>query len=151
VEALTDRMQQGAEEYFRRIEEIGGVVAGIEKGFFQREIAVAASAYQRSIEKEERYVVGVNRYQKEGERVEIDLLKIDPAIEKAQHERLRNLRARRHDRAVSGALKGLQQAAREEGNLMPGILEAVRAYATLGEICDALREIYGEYREPPIF
>jgi methylmalonyl-CoA mutase N-terminal domain/subunit len=151
VEALTDRMQQDAEEYFRRIEEIGGVIAGIEKGFFQREIAAAASAYQRSVEQEKRYVVGVNRYQKEGEEVEIELLKIDPVIEKAQHQRLRDLRARRHERAVTAALKGLQQAAGKDDNLMPGILEAVRAYATLGEICDALREVYGEYREPPIF
>jgi methylmalonyl-CoA mutase N-terminal domain/subunit len=151
VEALTDRMQQGAEEYFKRIEEIGGVIAGIEKGFFQREISAAASAYQKSVEQEKRYVVGVNRYQKEGEKVEIELLKIDPAIEKGQHQRLKDLRARRHDRAVTSALKDLQQAARTNDNLMPGILEAVRAYATLGEICDALREVYGEYREPPIF
>jgi len=151
VEALTDRMHQGAEEYFRRIGEIGGVIAGIEKGFFQREIAAAASAYQRSIEQEKRLVVGVNRHQVKGEEVEIDLLKIDPAIEKSQHERLRDLRARRHDRAVTGALKNLQKAAREHRNQIPDILEAVRAYATLGEICDALREVYGEYREPPIF
>ncbi len=151
VEALTDRMQQGAEEYFRRIGEIGGVIAGIEKGFFQREIAAAASAYQRSIEQEKRFVVGVNRHQVKGQEVEIDLLKIDHAIEKSQHERLRKLRARRHDRAVTGALKNLQKAAREGRNQIPDILEAVRAYATLGEICDALREVYGEYREPPIF
>jgi methylmalonyl-CoA mutase N-terminal domain/subunit len=150
VEALTDRMQQGAEEYFDRIAQIGGVIAGIEKGFFQREIATAAAAYQKSIEEKKRFVVGVNRYQVGGE-LEIDLLKIDPAIEKSQRERLDSLRARRHDRAVTGALKSLQKTAREGNNLMPDILEAVRAYATLGEICDALREVYGEYREPPIF
>jgi methylmalonyl-CoA mutase N-terminal domain/subunit len=150
VEALTDRMQQGAEEYFDRIEQIGGVIAGIERGFFQREIAVAAAAYQRSIEEDKRFVVGVNRHQVEGE-LEIDLLKIDPAIEESQRERLKSLRARRHDRAVTGALKSLQKTAREDRNLIPDILEAVRAYATLGEICDALREVWGEYREPPIF
>ena len=95
--------------------------------------------------------MGVNRYALEDEEVEIDLLRIDPRIEEEQRNRLRSLRARRHNRAVRDNLKKLQQAAGEEKNLMPFIIEAVKSYATLGEICDALREIYGEYREPPVF
>jgi methylmalonyl-CoA mutase N-terminal domain/subunit len=151
VESLTNQMEQGAEDYFDKIKKLGGVVAGIENGFFQREIAAAASAYQRSIEKKKRLVVGVNSYGQEDDKIEIELLKIDPQLEESQRNRIRDLRARRDDRAVTKSLKSLQRAAREDKNLMYPILEAVRAYATLGEICDALREIYGEYREPPVF
>jgi methylmalonyl-CoA mutase N-terminal domain/subunit len=151
VESLTNEMEDQARKYFQKIEALGGVIAGIEKGFFQREIAAAASEYQKAIEAQRRVVVGVNRYALEDEEVEIDLLRIDPRIEEEQRNRLRSLRARRHNRAVRDNLKKLQQAAREEKNLMPFIIEAVKAYATLGEICDALREIYGEYREPPVF
>jgi methylmalonyl-CoA mutase N-terminal domain/subunit len=151
VESLTNRMEAGAEEYFRKIEQLGGVVAGIEQGFFQREIAAAASAYQRSVEEQKRVVVGVNQYSLEDDRIEIELLKIDPRIERSQHKRLTDLRKRRDGKAVAESLKKLQKAARENTNLMYPILEAVRAYVTLGEICDALREIYGEYREPPVF
>jgi methylmalonyl-CoA mutase N-terminal domain/subunit len=96
-------------------------------------------------------VVGVNRYTLQDEEVDIELLHIDPQIEEDQKKRLKRLRARRHNRAVGENLKNLQRAAREEKNLMPPIIEAIKAYATLGEICDALREIYGEYREPPVF
>jgi len=151
VESLTNEMEDKAREYFQKIEALGGVIAGIERGFFQREIAAAASEYQKAIEAQRRVVVGVNRYALEDEEVEIDLLRIDPKIEEEQRNRLRSLRTRRHNRAVGNHLKKLQQAAREEKNLMPFIIEAVKAYATLGEICDALREIYGEYREPPVF
>ena len=96
-------------------------------------------------------MVGVNSYGLEDDKIEIELLKIDPRIEESQNKRLRELRARRDGRAVAESLKSLQRTARENKNLMYPILEAVRAYATLGEICDALREIYGEYREPPVF
>jgi len=151
VESLTNQMEQGAEDYFNKIEKLGGVVAGIEKGFFQREIAAAASAYQRSVEEKNRLVVGVNSYGLEDDKIEIELLKIDPELEDSQKKRVRELRTKRDDRAVSESLKSLQRTARKNKNLMYPILEAVRAYATLGEICDALREIYGEYREPPVF
>jgi methylmalonyl-CoA mutase N-terminal domain/subunit len=151
VESMTNEMEQRAEEYFQKIDALGGVIAGIEKGFFQREIAAAAREYQKAVEEKRRVVVGVNRYDLEDEQVEIELLRINPQVEKDQRERLKSLRARRHNRSVQDSLKSLQKAARQEKNLMPAILEAVKAYATLGEICDALREIYGEYREPPVF
>ncbi len=151
MESLTSEMEARAKEYFHKIDMLGGVIAGIEKGFFQREIAAAAREYQRAVEEQNRVVVGINRYMTEDEKLEIELLKIDPRVEEEQRKRLKSLRARRHQRAVQSALQGLQKAAREEKNLMPPILEAVKAYATLGEICDALREVYGEYREPPIF
>jgi methylmalonyl-CoA mutase N-terminal domain/subunit len=151
VESLTNEMEESAEEYFRKIESLGGVIAGIEKGFFQREIARAAREYQKAMEERSRVVVGVNRYALEDEEVDIELLRIDPQIEEEQKRRLKRLRARRHHRAVGESLKEVQRAARQKKNLMPPIIEAVKAYATLGEICDALREIYGEYREPPVF
>jgi methylmalonyl-CoA mutase N-terminal domain/subunit len=151
VESLTNEMEENAEEYFRKIESLGGVIAGIEKGFFQREIARAAREYQKAMEERSRVVVGVNRYALEDEEVDIELLRIDPQIEEEQKRRLKRLRARRHHRAVGESLKEVQRAARQKKNLMPPIIEAVKAYATLGEICDALREIYGEYREPPVF
>ena len=151
VESLTNEMEAGAEEYFRKIEALGGVIAGIEKAFFQREIAAAASAYQKAVEQEKRVVVGVNRYEREDEEVEIELLRIDQQMEEDQKKKVRSLRARRDSRAVSKACKALREATGKDKNLIPPILEAVRAYATLGEICDVLREIYGEYREPPVF
>ncbi len=151
VESLTSKMEEGAEEYFRKIEALGGVIAGIEKAFFQREIAAAASAYQKAVEQEKRVVVGVNRYEREDEEVEIELLRIDQQMEEDQKKKVRSLRARRNSRAVNKAYKDIQQAARKDKNLIPPILEAVKAYVTMGEICDVLREIYGEYREPPVF
>jgi methylmalonyl-CoA mutase N-terminal domain/subunit len=151
MESLTSKMEKGAEEYFRKIEAMGGVIAGIEKAFFQREIAAAASAYQKAVEQEKRVVVGVNRYAREDEEVEIELLRIDQQMEEDQKKKVCSLRARRNSRAVNKACKALQEAARKDKNLIPPILEAVKAYATLGEICDVLREIYGEYREPPVF
>ena len=151
VESLTNEMEAGAEEYFRKIEALGGVIAGIEKAFFQREIAAAASAYQKAVEQEKRVVVGVNRYEREDEEVEIELLRIDQQMEEDQKKKVRSLRARRDSRAVSKACKALREATGKDKNLIPPILEAVKAYATLGEICDVLREIYGEYREPPVF
>jgi len=151
VESLTNEMEAGAEEYFRKIEALGGVIAGIEKAFFQREIAAAASAYQKAVEQEKRVVVGVNRYEREDEQVEIELLRIDQQMEDDQKKKVCSLRARRNSRAVDEACKALREAAGKDTNLIPPILEAVKAYATLGEIGDVLREIYGEYREPPVF
>jgi len=151
VESLTNEIEERAEEYFQKIEALGGVIAGIEKGFFQREIAAAASEYQKAVEEQRRVVVGVNRYALEGEQVEIELLRIDPQMEEAQKERLKKLRARRHHQAVLGRLKDLRNAARERNNLLPPMIEAVKAYATMGEIVDVLREEYGEYQEPSVF
>lgn len=150
VEALTNRMEAEAENYFRRIEELGGVLAAIDRGFFQREIADAAYAFQQAVEKGERVVVGVNRCQS-SDPVQIELLKIDPAVERRQLERLDQLKKERDGLAVSVCLERLKKAARGQENLIPLILDAVRAYATEGEIIAALKEVFGEYREQPLF
>jgi methylmalonyl-CoA mutase N-terminal domain/subunit len=150
VEALTNRMEAEAENYFRRIEELGGVLAAIDRGFFQREIADAAYAFQQAVEKGERVVVGVNRCQS-SDPVQIELLKIDPAVERRQLERLDQLKKERDGLAVSVCLERLKKAARGQENLIPLILDAVRAYATEGEIIASLKEVFGEYREQPLF
>ena len=150
IESLTNKMEAEAEEYFRRIEALGGVLAAIERGFFQQEIADAAYAYQRAVEKGERVVIGVNRFAS-GEPLNIELLKIDPAVERRQVERLRRLKERRDNIAVAGALQRLSRAAAGSENLIPSILEAAQLYATEGEIATALKEVFGEYREKPLF
>jgi len=140
-------MEEGVYEYLRKIDEMGGMVKAIERGFPQREIAGAALRYQREIDKNVRVIVGMNEYQEEaGE--PIDILRIDPVIELIQNERLTALKQRRDNTRVPMLLTKLKEAARGEGNLMPLIIDAVRGYATLGEISDALKEIFGEYREP---
>jgi len=150
VEALTNRMEAEAEEYFRRIEELGGVLAAIDRGFFQREIADAAYAFQQAVEKGERVVVGVNRCQS-SDPAQIELLKIDPLVELKQLKRLDQLKRQRDGLAVSVCLERLKKAARGRENLIPLILDAVRAYTTEGEIIAALKEVFGEYREQPLF
>jgi len=151
VESLTNRLEQEAEEYFEKIEALGGVLPAIEKGFFQREIADAAYAYQKKIEEGKRIQVGVNRFALEGEEVEIELLKVDPAVEAHQKERLAKVRAERSEAEWEKALAGLRQAARDGTNLMPHFLACARAYVTLGETLDVLREEFGEYKETPIY
>ncbi len=151
VEALTNEMEEEAEEYFRKIEELGGVLKAIDAGFFQREIADAAFDYQRKIEKGERTMVGVNKYQIPDEEISIEILKIDPEVERIQMERLAKVRSERSADDVEKALGGLRKAARDGTNLMPHFLACARAYATLGETLDVLREEFGEYKETPIF
>ncbi len=150
IEALTNEMEREAEAYFRRIEELGGVLAAIECGFFQKEIAEAAYSYQRAVEKGERVVVGVNRFGS-GEQPAMELLKIDPMVEERQVERLRRLKERRDNSAVAGVLGRLSRAAAGSENLIPIILEAAQLYATGGEIIGALKEVFGEYREQALF
>jgi len=151
VEALTDRMEEQAEEYFRRIEELGGVLPAIEAGFFQREIADAAYRYQREIERGQRVVVGLNRFQNESETLSIELLKIDPAVEKKQRDKLAGLRASRSAPEAEERLAALKRGAEGDANLMPLILACARAYCTEGEITGALRDVFGEYRETALF
>ncbi len=146
VEHLTSGLEQQANEYIHRIDEMGGMIAAIERGYPQREIADASFQYQREIERAERKIVGVNAYKSAGERP-IEILQIDEAAEQAQREKLRSLRARRDNTAVNTALANLENAARSDANTMPPILEAVRAYATLGEICNVFRGVYGEWVE----
>ncbi len=150
VESLTDRMEQGAEEYFARIDEIGGVVRALEEGFFQREIADAAYWYQKALETKQRVVVGVNEYVDPQEKIDIPLLRIDQNVARSQEKKLTALRSRRDNGAVETALARVATAARAGENLMPPFIEAVRCYATLGEIIGNLKTVYGEYTEPII-
>ncbi|REJ36848.1 MAG: methylmalonyl-CoA mutase [Bacillota bacterium] len=146
VEALTNQMERGVWDYFRRIDELGGVIPAIEQGFFQREIADAAYEYQRRIESGEQIIVGVNAYTIE-EETPIPILKIGPEIEAKQRERLARVRRERNAARVKAALAEVRRAAQDGDNLVPPILEAVKAYATLGEIIDELRGVFGEYEE----
>jgi methylmalonyl-CoA mutase N-terminal domain/subunit len=150
VEGLTNELERQAYEYFERIEQLGGVVAAIKENFFQREIAEASFRYQSEVEKRERIVVGVNRYVQEDEQP-LEILKIDAKLEGQQIERVRALRGRRDSAVVEQALAELKRAAAGDTNLMPPIVEASRAYVTMGELCDALREVWGVWRETPVF
>jgi len=150
VEALTDELEKGAYEYFDKIRSLGGVIPAIEKGFFHREIADASYRYSREIDSKERIIVGVNEYTLDMP-ITIPLHKMDPEGEKRHLERLNRVRRERSSREVAAALRELERAAREnQANLMPYIIEAVRAYATLGEICGVLRQVYGEYKQPAL-
>jgi methylmalonyl-CoA mutase N-terminal domain/subunit len=150
VESLTNRIEAEAHDYFRRIEELGGVVAAIEENFFQREIAEASFRYQSEVEAGQRVVVGVNRYVLDDE-PPVEILRVDPALEQQQIDRVQALRARRDTPAVEASLTRLRVAAAGDENLMGPILEATRAYVTMGEMCDALREVWGVWRETPVF
>jgi len=146
IEELTDRIEQEASVLMEEVEKQGGVVACIEQGFIQRQIEDASYDYQRGIESGERIIVGVNKFQSE-ETVKPPLLRIDPAIEQAQIDGLKKLKTNRDNNKVKAGLARLETAARGDDNLMPVILEAVREYATLGEICNVLRGVFGEYRD----
>ena len=151
LEDLTNRLEAEAYDYFERIRRLGGVIAAVKDNFFQREIAEASFRYQAELEARQRVVVGVNRYQLEDE-PEVEILRIDPALEEKQVARVQDLRERRDAAAVEAALAKLREAAaRDETNLMPLLVDAARAYATLGEMCDALREVWGVWRETPVF
>ena len=144
IETLTREVEEKAQAYLQKIDNLGGAVAAIEQGYIQKEIADAAYAYQQKIETGEKVVVGVNRFTTE-ESVNIDTLKVDDSVQQRQIERLRRLRRRRNNQQVKGALARLEAAARGTENVMPYILEAVEAYATLGEISDVFRSVFGEY------
>ncbi len=150
VEKLTSEMEAGAEEYFTRINEAGGVVPALEEGFFQREIADAAHWYQMALERKQRVVVGVNEYVNPDEKQAIPLLHIDKDVARKQNEKLVALRQRRSAESYEAALTRIEQTARDGGNLMPAFIEAVKADATLGEIIETLKTVYGEYVEPII-
>jgi methylmalonyl-CoA mutase N-terminal domain/subunit len=151
VEHLTNTLEAQAYEYFDRIDRLGGVVAAIKDNFFQREIAEAAFRYQSEVESGQRVVVGVNRYVLEDEEP-IPILKIDPSLERKQVERLTSVKAGRDSAVVESRLAALKEAAAKEGvNLMPPIIDASRDYVTMGEMCDALREVWGVWRETPVF
>ena len=146
IEALTDRIEQEAEEYLRRIDGMGGTLRAIEAGFIQAEIQTAAFEFQREIEKGERVIVGVNRFRME-QQTKAPVFRIDPAMERARVEEVRAMRAERNEPVLRGRLAELEAAARSAENLMPKIVDAAAAYATVGEISDTLRAVFGEYRE----
>ncbi|HEV3468363.1 MAG TPA: methylmalonyl-CoA mutase family protein [Pyrinomonadaceae bacterium] len=148
VEALTKKMEDGALDYFAKIDAMGGMVEAVEKGFPQREIQESAYQYQKAVERGDQAIVGVNKYVMEEEPGRVDILVINEAVREKQLQRLEQTKARRDRGAVAGALENLKRAAAAGDNTMPATIEAVRAYATLGEICDALRDVYGLYEEP---
>ncbi len=150
VENLTNGMEEAAEEYFRKIEEKGGVLAGIEEGFFQREIADAAYRYQQEVDRRERLIIGVNAFQEEAAET-IPVLHVDPKVESIQLESLRAVRQRRDQASVDRALEAIRNAAVGDQNLMEPIIDAVRVYATEGEIIRAMRSVFGTYREVSVF
>jgi methylmalonyl-CoA mutase N-terminal domain/subunit len=151
VEDLTNRLEAEAYDYFERIRKLGGVIAAIKENFFQREIAEASFRYQHEVEQRQRIIVGVNRYEHEDEEP-LEILRIDPALEQKQVSRVQALRARRDSGAVESALARLKDdAAHDDRNLMIPIVEASKAYVTMGEMCDALRGVWGIWRETPVF
>lgn len=149
VEWLTNKLEEGARDYFRRLDEMGGMVRAIERGFPQREILEAAQRYQRAIESKEQIVVGINAF-REPDANPIPTLKIGPEVEREQVARLSALRKSRDSSKVAGALAELRAAASSSDNLLPYLLQAVKAYATVGEICGTLRDVFGTYQEPVV-
>ncbi|HWR82132.1 MAG TPA: methylmalonyl-CoA mutase family protein [Candidatus Deferrimicrobium sp.] len=147
VETLTDQMEAEVEKYFAEIERRGGVLACVEDGFFQREIARSAYRFQQEIERKERIIVGVNDYELEDEVIEIPVLRIDPEVERQQVDFVKKVRSQRNNAAVQKSLAHLREVARGDGNTFVAILECSKQYATLGEMCDVLREVWGEYVE----
>jgi methylmalonyl-CoA mutase N-terminal domain/subunit len=147
IEALTEEMEEGVMDYLDEIERMGGVIPAIEKGFFQKEIADASYKYQREIEEGERIIVGVNKFQTEDKWIPTKLLRVEPQVEEVQVNRLKRLRRERDNKRVQKSLDKIRRDAEQDTNLMPSIIEAVKVYTTLGEICDVLREVYGEYQE----
>ena len=147
LEQMTNHLETQAREYFRRIDDLGGVLPAIEMGFFQREIQEAAYRYQREIDTDIRHIIGVNAY-KDQEPISIPLLEMDPEGHRRQVSRLEELRRTRDNGAVGQALDNLRIACQGTENTMPYILDAVRTYATLGEIIDVMREVFGTFQEP---
>jgi len=150
VEKLTDELEEEAYDYFKRIDENGGVLASIDQGFQQREIAESAFRYQREVEKTERVIVGMNEYITE-EALPIELLKIDESVAKLQRKRLKELRKKRDKKATKEALRNLRKTCVEETNSMYALMECAKAGCTLGELVNCMKEVYGVYEEPPIF
>jgi methylmalonyl-CoA mutase N-terminal domain/subunit len=148
LEKLTRDMEEGALEYFRKIDELGGMIEAVEAGFPQREIQDSSYEYQKAVERKEKIIVGVNEYTMNEEPTEIPLLQIGESVAELQKQRLDQLKGERDNKKVQAALENLARGAAGHENTMPLLVECARSYATLGEMCDALRPIFGEYREP---
>jgi methylmalonyl-CoA mutase N-terminal domain/subunit len=147
VEALTDEMERKAIDYIQKIDDMGGAIVAIEKGFFQKEIADSAYRYQKETDEKKRTIVGVNDYNTKEEKCPIELLRIDPKVEQKQVANLQKLKRERSNKKVKETLEKLHHATQKDENLMPTIIEAVKSYATIGEITEVLRQVYGEYKE----
>jgi methylmalonyl-CoA mutase N-terminal domain/subunit len=148
LEKLTRDMEEGAFDYFRKIDAFGGMVEAVEAGFPQREIQDSSYEFQKAVECRDKIIVGVNDYVMQEEPMELPLLQIDESVAELQGQRLQKLRAERDNSQVERTLQRLTEGARGRENTMPLLLDCVRAYATLGEMCDALRPVFGEYQEP---
>lgn len=151
VEELTDRMEKGAQAYFEKIDALGGVIPAIEAGFFQREIAEAAYRYQLELDQKEKIIVGVNDFIEEDEKIDIPILEISPEVEIKQRKRLGDVRQSRNNAEVERTLAALKEAAAHGSNLMPKLIDCTRAYATLGEMCGSLTEVFGVHEEIAVF
>jgi methylmalonyl-CoA mutase N-terminal domain/subunit len=151
IESETDRLEREAEEYFEKIDALGGVIPAIEAGFFQREIADAAYRYQRELDSKEKIIVGVNEFVQTGESVDIPILQIAKDVEEKQVARLRELKESRDQQRVDETLAALRQSAEDGTNMMPRVLDCARAYVTVGEMCRLLEEVFGVYEEQPVF
>jgi methylmalonyl-CoA mutase N-terminal domain/subunit len=151
VEELTDELERQAYAYFDQIRELGGVIPAIRENFFQREIADASFRFQSELENDERAIVGVNAYEEPDEVERLELLKVDPALETAQIDRVQAMRAQRDSAGVEACLARIKSDAAGDTNLMPGFVDAAKADVTMGEMCDALREVWGVWRETPVF
>jgi methylmalonyl-CoA mutase N-terminal domain/subunit len=147
VEALTSKVEKDALEYIKKIDDMGGMTKAVENGYPQAEIANSAYHFQKQLEKKEKVMVGVNLYQMVEKKRTMDTLYIDRAVEKRQADKLKAIKARRNQAKVAEALAKVKADAHADVNLMPAIIEAVKEYATLQEVCDTLRGVYGEYRE----
>ncbi|ATW25514.1 methylmalonyl-CoA mutase family protein [Candidatus Formimonas warabiya] len=151
VESLTNEMEEKAWAYIHKIDEMGGMIAAIEKGYPQMEISDAAYKFQRQIDAREKVMIGVNKYGEENEETDIPLVEIDESVEAEQLKRLAKVKRKRDDRMVAKCLKDIAASCKKGDNVMPSCIEAVKNYATVQEICDVYREVYGEYRDPGIF
>ncbi len=150
VEAMTDRMEEEAEAYFEEIDRRGGVLQCIEEGYLQKELAKSAYVYQQEIDRKERIIVGVNKYVHQDEKIEIPILKITEEVEQIQRKSIAKAKSMRNQAEVDARLEDLRNACRNDENTMPYIIECVRQYATVGEISQAMKDVYGDYTEPPI-
>ena len=146
LEELTDSFVQKSREYLKKIDQLGGMVEAIKAGYIQREIQESAYQKQQEIDQKKKIVVGINKYRSQKDRAEVDLLKVDPVLEAEQKARLEQLKDKRNQKRVQQRLKEVKKAAQNDENLMPPIIEAVRARATLNEISDQLRDVFGEYQ-----
>ncbi|MCL5029264.1 MAG: methylmalonyl-CoA mutase family protein [Bacteroidetes bacterium] len=151
IESLTDKMEKQANDIFRQIDSLGGVIPAIEAGYFQKEIADAAYRYQKEVERKEKYIVGVNEFVEQDEKIDIPILYISPEVEKKQKQRLADLKQSRNEEVVNESLREIHEAAIDNKNLMPVLVKAARNYVTLGEMIGELKEVFGTYEETAVF